>query len=61
MGRNLKIRGIHRRILGYFARGDPIPFIIHNTGLNPGNYYKKIHTLEKYVGEQDRIPIAAGV
>ena len=48
MGRGLKIRGIHRRILGYFARGDPIPFIIHNTGLNPGNFYKKIHTLEKY-------------
>jgi len=48
MGRKLKIGRIHKRILGYFARGDPIPFIIHNTGLKKSNFYKKIQTLEKY-------------
>lgn len=48
MGRGIRITDLHRKVFGYLARGDPLAFIIYSTRLKKANFYKKLHTLEKY-------------
>lgn len=48
MARKLKINRTYRRILKYLVNGESSAFIIKNTKIGKGNYYKKLKMLEKH-------------